>query len=245
MAGEMKKLEKRALKRVKGEGPYLYCMTARNDTPKSFEFKGENDETCTLKGLGNSDLYTTYYKDITAIVSNAPVKEYEPIEESVKEHREVALHILKDHSVLPVAFGMVFKNKKVLLNTMRRVYPTLKKSINSVNNKVELGVKVVIPSGVSIEELCNGKTREEYINETESAFLETLGKVAISAKKGKLFSDKLLLNTSFLVDKDNVEEFSEVLGKLDDQYAELKTKYTGPWPAYNFVDVKIMHRGRR
>ncbi|MCG2717497.1 MAG: GvpL/GvpF family gas vesicle protein, partial [Nanoarchaeota archaeon] len=89
-----------------------------------------------------------------------------------------------------------------------------------------------------IKQLMNSK------KECEQEFVEALSKATVESSKGKLFSKRLVINRSFLVDRDKINEFSEILGKLDDKYAALKINYTGPWPPYNFVDIRIMGRGR-
>lgn len=227
---------KKKIAKIKKKGEYLYCILAKKNIPGNFK----------VKGIENSELYTASYSDVAAVISKAAVKEYEPNEQDAKIHREVALSIFKDRSILPVAFGMIFKDKKTLLMTMRKVYSVLKKSLRAVNNKVELGVKIIFPKKAekNFEKWSGGKGLEQFRNECELEFVEALTKVAVKSKKNKLFSKRLVLNHSFLVDQDKIDEFSEVLGKLDDKYPALKTQYTGPWPPYNFVDIRIMGRGK-
>ncbi|MBU2639303.1 MAG: GvpL/GvpF family gas vesicle protein [Nanoarchaeota archaeon] len=213
-------------------GEYLYCITTKKDAPKEFN----------IKGMEDSDIRVMFYRDLAAIVSKAPLKEYEPTEENVEKHKTVALHILKDHTVLPVALGMVFKKMGILTSTMGRVYFVLKKSLNLIDNKIELGVKVILPK--NFEESNNGKSIEELREECKTEFAKKLDGIAVESKEGKLFSDRLALNMSFLVDRNNIDKFSDILGKLDDKYNDLKVQYTGPWPPYNFVDVRIMSRGK-
>ncbi len=215
-------------------GEYVYCIIARNGAPKTFN----------VSGLDDKEVYTINYSDLTAVVSEAPVREYEPNEENTAKHNRVALEVLKDHTILPVAFGMVFKNRGILTTTMRKVYGPLKKSLRTVDNKIELGVKAVFPADEEeLKDLLKDKTLGEFRGECEHEFAETLSKVATESNKGKLFSERLAVNSSFLVDKNKIDEFSETLEKLNDKYPKLKIKYTGPWPPYNFVDIRIMSRG--
>lgn len=216
-------------------GEYVYCIIARNKASKTFDVKGVNDK----------EVYMVNYNDLTAVVSEAPVKEYEPNEENIAKHKEVSLAVLKNHTVLPVAFGMVFKNRGILTSTMRKVYALLKRNLRLIDNKIELGVKAIFPvDEEGLKNLLKGKTVEEFRKEYASEVVETLGKAAVESSKGKLFSEKLALNLSFLVNKDKMDEFSKTLGELNDKYPTLKIKYTGPWPPYNFVDIKIMSKGR-
>lgn len=206
-------------------GEYLYCIIGKENSPK-FE----------IKGIENSDIHCANYRDLTAVVGEAPLKEYEPTEEYAEKHKEVTLHILRDCTVLPIAFGMVFKNKGILLNTMRRVYPVLKRSLILIDNKIELGVKVIVLKDKVID-------REGLKKRCEADF-GVLNKIAVQSKSGKLFSDRLVLNRSFLVDRGKIDEFSDMVANLREKCKGLRIQYTGPWPPYNFVDIKIMSRGR-
>ena len=213
-------------------GEYLYCIIARKSSPKEFD----------IKGIEKNKVRAIFYRDLAAVVSEAPLKEYEPNEENIEKHKAVSLHLLKDYTVLPVAFGMVFRKTGILTSTMGRVYFVLKKSLNLIDNKIELGVKGILPK--NFEEKNNGKTIEELREECKTEFAKKLSKIAVESKEGKLFTDRLALNMSFLVDRNKINQFSNTLGKLDDKYEYLKIQYTGPWPPYNFVDIRIMSRGK-
>lgn len=198
---------------------YLYCIIKRapiNGFPED--------------GIEGGRPYALPYQDLCAIVSEAPLKDYEPSDENVQKHKDVELCILNEHTVLPVAFGMVFKTRGIMVNTMRNVYPILKRSLRLIDNKIELGVKVVVP-----QEITQAITEDDFA---------ALDEIAAEVRKGELFSDRLLYNKSFLVDKKDIERFSEEVERIRQKYKECKIKYSGPWPPYNFVDIRIMGRRR-
>jgi len=193
-------------------GEYVYCIIKKKKTPMNFEIKGVED----------SDIYTINYNDLTAVASKAPMKEYEPTEENTEKHKQVSLHVLENHTVLPVAFGMVFKTRGVLTNTMRRVYPLLRKNFRLIDNKIELGVKTILPKNIEVFESKTGKSKEDYIKTCEEEFVNSLGKIAVQSKNGKLFSERLAFNRSFLVERDKIDGFSAELEKLNNKYNSLK-----------------------
>lgn len=199
---------------------YLYCIIHK--TPLN---------GFSVAGIDGEMVHTIPYQDFYAIVSEVPLKDYEPIDENIQKHKDVELQLLKEHTVLPVAFGMVFKSRGILVNTMRNVYHILKRSLRIIDNKIELGVKVVVPK--------DGMGKE--IKEEDFA---TLDKTAVESRKGELFSDRLLYNKSFLVDRKDIERFSEEVERIRQKYKECKIQYSGPWPPYNFVDIRIMGRRR-
>jgi hypothetical protein len=206
-------------------GRYVYCMIKSQGEKKSFGnigFKGE-------------EVYTLEYKDFAPVVSSAAVKKYEVSDEEVELHRKVVEQVMKEHSVLPVAYGMVFKNKKLLLVAMSAGYKAMKKAMSEVDNKVELGVKVFLP-----KEAASWDGKEKC----KSDFMEALRKKAAQSKELKLFSDRLIMNASFLVDKNKIDDFSGEVEQLGNKYLDIKIQYSGPWPPYNFVDIQILSRRR-
>lgn len=206
-------------------GKYVYCVIKADGGRKSFG----------NIGFGEEEVYTIRYKDFAAVVSDSPVKEYEATEEDVEIHKRVAEKVMKDYSVLPVAYGMVFKNKKLLLLAMNKARKPMKKAMKAVDNGVELGVKAIIPKESSISPPVDGWASDIF---------EYLKRKAVESKKLRLFSQRLILNASFLVERDKIEEFSKEVGGLKDKYGPLKIQYTGPWPPYNFVDIHILGKRR-
>ncbi len=216
-------------------GEYIYCIMASKEAPKEFP----------IKGMEGNPVYSLKYKLLTAVASKATMKEFKPTDENIEIHKNVELEVLKEHSVLPVAYGMVFKNRGIVLGTMKKVYPLLWGGLKRVQNKVELGIKAIIPKEKKeLEGLLNGKSLEEFRKECETGFIESLGEMAVSVKKDRLFSDKLVCNQSFLVEKDKVDAFTGKVEELRNKFKPLKIQYTGPWPAYNFVNIRIMSGGR-
>ncbi|MBC8520418.1 MAG: GvpL/GvpF family gas vesicle protein [Methanomicrobia archaeon] len=218
--------------RKREEGKYVYCVVKSGEEMRSFGDIG-------IENTG--EVYTIPYKEFAAVVSDSPMKEYEAREENVKEHEEIARKILLEgHTVLPVAFNMVFKDKRTLLVTMSKARKALRKAYETVDKKVELGIKAIFSKDAlkTIE-----KSRDEFVKEFESDLLKTIDGKFASSKKLDLFSDRLALNMAFLIDRDKIEEFSEAIEPLYNKYDSLKIQYSGPWTPYNFVDIRILGRG--
>lgn len=208
---------------TKEEGKYVYCVIPNNGKSVSFS-------NC---GLGNPDeVYTIPYKDISAVVNDTPLTEYQPSEENIKIHNEVVNRVMKECTLIPMAFGMAFKDKNVLLSVLEKSYDAIKKTLELLENKVELGLKIILSKEL-MEQL-----DDERKNQLSNYVFESIKKNAVESANGKLFSERLLLNASFLVEKDKVEEFSKEIDKIEKMLAP-KIQYTGPWPPYNFVKINI------
>lgn len=205
------------------EGKYVYCIIPNNGKLVTF---GNN-------GIANSnEVYTIPYKDISAVVSDSPIIEYQSTEENMKSHSEVINAVMKEHSVIPMAFGMVFKDKEVLLSVLEKSYDVIKKTLALLDNKVELGIKIILNK--ELMELLDDDKRNQFA----SYVYESLKGKAVESVNGNLFSDRLLLNASFLVEKNKIEEFSKEIDKMGKMLTP-KIQYTGPWPPYNFVKINI------
>ncbi len=207
------------------DGIYVYCIIKSEGGKKSFG----------KMGFGNGEVYTIEYRDFAPVVSAAPVKKYEINEEEVGVHKKIVERVMKEHSVIPVAYGMVFKNKKLIMVAMSAGYKAIRKAMQAVENKVELGVKVIQPKD-AVDDGKTGQCRQD--------FLERLKRIATDSKELKLFSERLVLNASFLVAGDKIDVFSSEVESLRNKYEYLKTQYSGPWPPYNFVDIHVLSRQR-
>ncbi|WP_162297858.1 GvpL/GvpF family gas vesicle protein [Halalkalibacillus sediminis] len=74
----------------------------------------------------------------------------------------------------------------------------------------------------------------------EKEIFEPLAEIADAAKNNEVVGEKMVLNASFLVDLEKEDEFDQKINEFHDQWKDhLTFKYTGPWPAYNFIDIKV------
>jgi hypothetical protein len=49
----------------------------------------------------------------------------------------------------------------------------------------------------------------------------------------------MILNAAFLVARDREEEFDARVKEVAARHEHLSFKYTGPWPPYNFVNIRL------
>jgi len=212
-------------RRRKEEGKYFYCMI-----PFSKEKSFGNI------GVNNSEVYTIPYRDVAAVVSDSLMKDYELTEDNTRRHEAVLRQVMEEHTVLPVEFGTTVKNERILRRLLRRAYDPAMECLKLVDNMVELGVKGVLNK--DIMSVDHGKRKK-----CVSDILESLNTRAKQAVMGDLFSDRLFLNASFLVNKEDINTFSNEVTSLQEKYPMLRLLYSGPWAPYNFVYIKIGAEG--
>jgi hypothetical protein len=69
---------------------------------------------------------------------------------------------------------------------------------------------------------------------------DALKPVAVASRSNKPIGDRMILNAAFLVDRAQEQTFDERVKETSRRYEELLTfKYSGPWPPYNFVNIKL------
>ncbi len=206
------------------EGRYFYGVIPSND-----------EITFGESGVDGAEIYTIPHNDISAVVSNTIIKEYEMSEENIRRHESVLREVMQASTVLPVEFGTVIHNESILERLLRRSYNTVKECLALVDGMVELGVKAVIRRGVDPQNVDRGLIAKKI--------LERLKEYAEQSISGDIFTDRLLLNESFLVRLDNIELFSEQVSQLEEEFPAIRFLYSGPWPPYSFVYIKIGREG--
>jgi len=212
-------------KRREEEAKYFYCVI-----PFS---KGENFGNI---GMNDNEVYTVPYRDIAAVVSDSPMKDYELTEDNIRRHEAVLRRVMEEHTVVPVEFGTTIKNERILRRLMTKAYNTARECLKLVDNMVELGVKAVLNEDIVF---VDPEKRKECVSD----ILASLNTRAKQTVMGELFSDRLILNASFLVNKEDIDAFSERVVELQEKYPMLRLLNSGPWAPYNFVYIKIGAEG--
>jgi hypothetical protein len=81
---------------------------------------------------------------------------------------------------------------------------------------------------------------EEMSTRYVSDVHDALKPVAVASRSNKPIGDRMILNAAFLVDRAQEQAFDECVKDTSRRYEDLLTfKYSGPWPPYNFVNIKL------
>jgi len=69
---------------------------------------------------------------------------------------------------------------------------------------------------------------------------EYLREAAIASRSNKPIGDKMIMNAAFLVGRDQAATFDQKVQEIAQRYeGKLSFRYTGPWPPYNFVTIRL------
>lgn len=74
---------------------------------------------------------------------------------------------------------------------------------------------------------------------------EGLRSVCVASRDNKPIGDKMIMNAAFLIQRERESDFDTAVNKIARKFGErLNFKYTGPWPPYNFVNIRLkLERG--
>lgn len=116
------------------EGIYLYCIIG-TDEVKNFG----------PIGIGNrGDVVSVInYDDIAAVISKTPMIKYVLNKENLLTHQRVVEEVMKDYTVLPVRFCTIADSVEDIRGVLRKRYTEFKNLLKDMDNKVELGVKML------------------------------------------------------------------------------------------------------
>src|SRR5947199_3011360 len=69
---------------------------------------------------------------------------------------------------------------------------------------------------------------------------EALRDAAIASRSNKPIGDKMIMNAAFLVEREKTKSFDDQISEIAKKYEnKLSFLYTGPWPPYNFVNIRL------
>ena len=242
------------------EGKYVYCVI-KSERPLSFGLLGIGPEP--------AEVHTVHYRDIAAIVSNTPIVVQDPTRDNVLAHQRVNETVMQHHTVIPMSFGTVFKTDDDIMELLRSAYDAFNDVLNKMQDKFEFGLKVLWDRDQIIREIeaededirrlkgeistQKGSTyfarmqygrlidaalqarSERYVSE----IFEALRNVSVASRSNKPIGDRMIMNAAFLVARTLEAAFDARVKDIGQRYDKLTFKYTGPWPPYNFVNIRL------
>ena len=249
-----------AVSEESNEGRYVYCII-KSERPLSFGPLGIGSEPAQVN--------TVHYRDIAAVISNTPMVVQDPTRDNVLAHQRVNETVMQQHTVIPMSFGTVFKTDDDIMELLRSAYDAFTDVLNKMQDKFEFGLKVLWDRDQIIREIeeededirrlkgeissQKGSTyfaRMQYGRLIDAALqarseryvaeiFEALRDVSVASRSNKPIGDRMIMNAAFLVARDTENAFDARVKDIGSRYDKLTFKYTGPWPPYNFVNIRL------
>src|ERR1043165_2346371 len=242
-------------------GKYVYCII-RSDRPREFGSIGIG---------GGQRVYTVDFNNLAAVVSDTPIVIYDPTRENVLAHEFVNETVMREHTVIPMSFGTVFRSEEDVTELLRSTYQAFSDVLSKMRDKIEFGLKVLwdrdkvianierdndeirrlkdeisrhTASSTYFARMQLGRLIEGALEELGAQYVvdihDALKPVAVASRSNKPIGDRMILNAAFLVNRAQEQNFDERVKETSRKYEELLTfKYSGPWPPYNFVNIKL------
>ncbi len=249
-----------ASRTVESRGKYVYCIIQASG---SLQFGPIG------MGVEPAMVHTINYKEIAAVVSDTPVDVLDATRENVLAHERVNESVMRRFTVIPMSFGTVFKTRDDIVQLLRSAYEAFRDVLAKMQDKLEFGLKVLWDRDVIIQEIeredddirqlkteiasQKGSTyfaRMQYGRLIDAALqaradryvadiFEQLRDTSVASRANKPIGDRMIMNAAFLVSRDKEDAFDKRVKKIGAQYDPLTFKYTGPWPPYNFVNIRL------
>jgi hypothetical protein len=183
---------------------------------------------------------------------------------------------MKQHTVIPMSFGTVFRTDDDIKEVLKSIYPSLKDVLKQMEGKVEFGLKVTWDRDQIIEELKRehedihrfhqeitrkhlqstylarmqlGRMIDKALAERSAQYVreiyDGLRDACVASRDNKPIGEKMILNAAFLIQRAREDEFDAAVNRVARKFGtRLNFKYTGPWPPYNFVNIRLkLERG--
>src|ERR671912_937049 len=241
-------------------GKYVYCIIEATD-PLKFGPIGI--------GADPSDVYTVHYRNLAAVVSDAPLEVLDSTREHVLAHERVNETVMREHTVIPMSFGTIFKTREDIVELLRSAYEAFADVLNKMQDKLEFGLKVLwdrdeIVRSIEAEDEDIHRLKSEISSQKGSTyfarmqfgrlidaalqqrseryvaeFLQRLRDVSVASRVNRAIGDKMIMNAAFLVQRDQEQAFDRRIKDIASHFEKLTFKYTGPWPPYNFVNIRL------
>lgn len=241
-------------------GVYPFCIIQTNDHPDFGYIKWEGKDT---------RLYPIRFQDIMMIVADVPEQDYLPTRANVLAHQNVVSLVMKQFTVIPMSFSNVFSSPEEIQILLNKLYDELQSIFQKINNKIEVGLKIIARKDWLEKEIQkNGdiqKLKEIVYQQKEAAFYEKiklgektanffyslhhlidkeifspLSILSNASKSNPPIYETMLLNAAFLIDRKQEQIFDDKVNELFEIWKDrVDFKYSGPWPAYNFIQLTI------
>jgi Gas vesicle synthesis protein GvpL/GvpF len=240
------------------EGKYVYCI-----------IKTQKPLTFGPLGIGAARSHTVNFRDIAAVVSTTPMVVQDPTRDNVLAHQRVNETVMQQHTVIPMSFGTVFKTDDDIIELLRSAYDAFIDVLTKMQDKFEFGLKVLWDRDQIIREIeeededirrlkgeissQKGSTyfaRMQYGRLIDQALqarseryvaeiFQALRDVSVASRSNKPIGDRMIMNAAFLVGRETEHAFDARVKDIGQRYDKLTFKYTGPWPPYNFVNIRL------
>lgn len=239
---------------------YVYCIVASSE-PLQFGSIGV--------GGAASEVHTVHYRKLAAVVSDATRGAADATRENLLAHERVNQTVMREHTLIPMSFGTIFRTREDVVELLRSTAKVLGEVLDKMHGKFEFGLQVLWDRDRAVQELERedediGRLRQRIAAQEGTTYFDRLeyGRLLDSALRSKAdghvldilkplseasvawrintpVGNAMIMNAAFLVERAAEAAFEARVKSLAERFDQLSFRYSGPWPAYNFVNVRL------
>jgi hypothetical protein len=120
-------------------------------------------------GLGDpsKEVYTVPLQDISAVVSDSPIKAYQSmtkdkVAQDLFRHQSVIEKVMNDQTILPMKFGTFVEGEKEVAQILKTGYEQFTQALSWISDKIELDVVALWDKEAIFKELACEKEIKEF-----------------------------------------------------------------------------------
>jgi hypothetical protein len=189
------------------------------------------------------DVYMIGFGDLAAVVSDVPGAALDPTRDRVLAHDRVNQAVMRDRTVIPMNFGTVCRTREDVVRLLRVAHAAFSEVLQKMEGCVEFGLKVLQRPDARVDSLPPGAPTDGELQMRATRHiddgLERLREVSVASRLNPPLGDPMILNAAFLVRCDGEPAFMTRAKEVARKFPHLVFKFTGPWPPYNFVNIRL------
>jgi hypothetical protein len=245
------------------EGKYIYGIIATDEAPNfgPIGIGGKKDEVVTIGANG-----------LAAIVSDMSVDHTTASPDHLMSHTRVIEKAAERFTVIPMRFCTVAESTDEVLALLEAREREFKNLLRDFEGKMEIGIKIIwremkqiydeiVKENRAIRSLKQkgavggqqaliraGELVEAALDEKKAVegeeYLRPLKKVSKDSREGEPKTEDMVMDASFLVDRDWLKEFDARVEQIADENKDrIDVKYVGPMPPFSFVNLEMHWNG--
>lgn len=171
------------------------------------------------------------YRDIGAIVRQAPYAPVEGDAEDFARYEQLIARLFRRTAVLPAPFGTVFRSADQIRRWLEMNYIALSEGLHYVEGRCETRLHIgPNPAVLPVE----GKVDAQAV---AADCFRVLRRYAVAALTMPQEDD--VMRSAYLISEDGWDDFAEHIQEQAGRHEDLLFRQTGPWPPYDFVRIEF------
>ncbi|PSL47082.1 gas vesicle protein GvpL/GvpF [Salsuginibacillus halophilus] len=202
--------------------------------------------------------------DLDFIVTDVSEETLPPIEANVRGHKEALEAIMTEETVAPMSFGTILGDEQEARRLLQAIYDPVSEAMPKIDNKIEVTVQINLTEEAFKSLFAHKKKKprsykgqlalgeeakavmDRYRTKHQESIGKPLGDLSASSILKEPSTERTLFEGVFLIDREDEAAFDEAVNDLYSVWKEQTDfVYTGPWPAYSFVDMRFAAAERR